>query len=133
MRRILLATTAATLFATAALAQEMKPLTTPLAEAPAGRYSVEKSHASITFKVLHMGLAYYTMRFNDFDATIELDPKKPEASKLNVTIKPASLDSNDKKLTAHTDNKDFFEVAKYPTITFVSTGIERRPATMKAK
>ncbi len=129
MRRLLLTTAATALLATSAFAAEMGPLNTPLAQAPAGDYSVEKSHASITFKVLHMGLAYYTMRFNDFDAKITLDPKKPEASKLNVTIKPASLDSNDPKMTAHTDNKDFFEVAKYPTITFVSTSIEKTSDT----
>lgn len=129
MRRLLLTTAATALIATSALAQEMKPLSTPLAQAPAGQYELEKSHASITFKVLHMGLAYYTMRFNDFDATIDLDPKKPEASKLNVSIKPASLDSNDKKLTEHTNNKDFFDVTKYPTITFVSTGIEKTSDT----
>lgn len=128
MRRFLLATTATALLATSALAQGA-PLNTPLAQAPAGAYELEKTHASITFKVLHMGLAYYTMRFNDFDATITLDPKKPEASTLNVTIKPASLDANNPKMTAHTDNKDFFEVAKYPTITFVSTGIEKTSDT----
>lgn len=129
MRRFLLATAATALFATHALAADMGPLTTPLAQAPAGAYELEKTHASITFKVLHMGLAYYTMRFNDFDATINLDPKKPEASKLNVTIKPASLDANNPKMTAHTDNQDFFNVAKYPTITFVSTGIEKTSET----
>lgn len=129
MRRFLLATAATTLLATGAFAQEMAPLTTPLAQAPAGAYELEKSHASITFKVLHMGLAYYTMRFDDFDAAITLDPAKPEASKLDVTIKPASLDSNNEKLTAHTSNKDFFDVEKYPTITFVSTGIEKTSDT----
>ena len=125
MRRYLLTTAATALFATHALAADMAPLTTPLAQAPAGEYTLEKTHASITFKVLHMGLAYYTMRFNDFDATINLNPQTPEASTLKVSIKPASLDANNAKMTAHTDNKDFFDVAKYPTITFVSTGIEK--------
>lgn len=125
MRRILLTTTASLMLATTALAADMKPLADPLAKAPAGVYELEKSHASITFTVMHMGLAAYTMRFNDFDANIQLDPAKPEASKLNVSIKPASLDANNAKLTAHTSNKDFFEVEKYPTITFVSKSIEK--------
>ncbi len=100
-----------------------------IAEAPSGLYELEKSHASITFKVMHMGFANYTMRFNDFDATINLDPKAPEKSKLDVTIRPASLDANNAKLTEHTSNKDFFDIAQYPTITFTSTKIEKTSAT----
>ena len=130
MRRTLLTSASILFLATAAMAApDMGPLTTPLAKAPAGAYEVEKTHASITFSVMHMGLAAYTMRFNDFDATIDLNPAKPEASKVNVTIKPASLDANNPKLTDHTNNKDFFEVAKYPTITFVSTVIEKTSDT----
>ena len=130
MRRTLLTSASILFFATAAMAAaDMGPLTTPLAKAPAGTYDLEKSHGSITFSVMHMGLAAYTMRFNDFDATINLDPAKPEASKVNVTIKPASLDSNNAKLTDHTNGTDFFEVEKYPTITFVSTGIEKTSDT----
>ena len=121
----------ALMLSTAAIAHAMEApaMNSDITQAPAGQYELEKSHASIVFKVMHMGLANYTMRFNDFDATIDLDAKAPEKSKLNVTIKPASLDSNDQKLTAHTSNKDFFEVAKYPTITFTSTKIEKTSDT----
>lgn len=129
MRRLMLTTTASLLLATTAFAQEMKPLAEPLSKAPAGAYELEKTHGSITFKVMHMGLAAYTMRFNDFDAAINLDPAKPEASSVNVTIKPTSLDSNNAKLTEHTNNKDFFDVTKYPTITFKSTKIEKTSDT----
>lgn len=126
MRRFMLTTTATMLLASCALAAEiMGPLTAPLAEAPAGTYELEKSHASITFTVMHMGLANYTMRFDDFDAKVNLDPAKPEASKLDVTIRPASLDSNNPKMTEHANNSDFFDVEKYPAITFTSTSIEK--------
>jgi len=126
MRRILLTTTSTVLLATAAFAADTPgPLTTPLAQAPAGAYALEKSHASITFKVMHMGLAAYTMRFNDFDAALKLDPAKPEASSVKVTIDPKSFDSNNPKMTAHATNADFLDVAKYPAITFVSTKVEK--------
>jgi polyisoprenoid-binding protein YceI len=129
MRSPVIAFAAAALLASSAFAQEAPVMSTDIAKAPAGQYVLEKSHASITFKAMHMGLANYTMRFNDFDATIDLDPAAPEKSKLNVTIKPASLDANNPKMTAHTDNEDFFNVAKFPTITFVSTKIEKLTPT----
>jgi polyisoprenoid-binding protein YceI len=110
-------------------AADAPPVSNDIAKAPAGTYELEKSHASITFKAMHMGFANYTMRFNDFDATIDLNPTAPEKSKINVTIRPNSLDSNNAKLTEHTDGKDFFNVAQHPTITFTSTKIEKTSAT----
>ena len=46
---------------------------------PAGAYQLEKPHGSLTFRVKHLGLSYYTARFADFDATLDFDPKAPEA------------------------------------------------------
>jgi polyisoprenoid-binding protein YceI len=131
MRLAILA--AALLTSTAAFAADAPPPYTPpttdISKAPSGHYVVEKDHASITFKVMHMGYAYYTMRFNDFDASIDLDRLKPEKSKVNVTIRPASLDSNNPKLTEHVSAKEFFDIAQYPTITFASTSIEKTDAS----
>lgn len=133
MRMTLLAVTTALCVSTSAFAADEKgpkptPVSTDISVAPAGEYVVEKSHASILFKVNHMGFADYTMRFNDFDATINLNPTAPEKSTVSATIKPASLDSNNPKLTEHTAGTDFFNVAKYPTITFTSTKIEKTDA-----
>ncbi len=130
MRRLLLASTTLALLATSAFAADAPTLdtTTDISKAPAGHYELEKNHASITFKVLHLGYAFYTMRFNDFDASIDLDPKKLEASKLAVTVKPSSLDANNAKLTEHVGTAEFLDFAKYPTITFASTSIERTGA-----
>lgn len=128
MRTTLLRATAFVLLASTTLAADAPPVTTEISKAPAGTYALEKNHASITFKVMHMGFAAYTMRFNDFDATVKLDPAAPEKSSVKATIKPASLDSNNPKLTEHTSGTDFFDVAKYPTITFTSTSIEKTGA-----
>ena len=125
MRRTLMATTALLLSTATFAADAPGPLSVPLAQAPAGAYALEKTHASITFRVMHMGLAAYTMRFNDFDAQLQLNPAKPEASSVEVTIDPKSFDSNNPKMTAHATNADFLDVAKYPTITFKSTKIEK--------
>lgn len=119
----------ALLLSTAAFAADAPAVSTDIAKAPAGAYALEKSHASITFKVMHMGFANYTMRFNDFDSAINLDPANPEKSSVTASIKPASLDANNAKLTAHTSGPDFFDVAKHPTITFKSTKVEKTGAT----
>lgn len=144
MRRILLTTAAILAFSPAFAAEEKKPaapakteaaapaaptVSSDISLAPAGEYVLEKNHASISFKARHMGFADYLMRFNDFDATIALDPKAPEKSSVTATIKPASLDSNNPKMTEHTSGKDFFNVPTFPTITFKSTKIEKTGAT----
>ncbi len=123
--RIITALIPALLLSSTAMAQAV---TTDIAKAPAGTYELEKGHASITFKAMHLGYAHYAMRFNDFDATLNLDPTAPEKSTLNVTIIPASLDSHNQQLTQHTSGKDFFDIEKYPTITFTSTRIEKTSA-----
>lgn len=124
MRTAILLTTM--LLATTAMAADEAPaVSTDISKAPAGDYVLEKNHASITFKVMHMGFANYVMRFNDFDANLNLDPKNPEKSTLDVTILPASLDSHNQQLTQHTSGKDFFNIAQYPSITFKSTKIEK--------
>lgn len=143
MRQLLLTTAAILAFSPAFAAEEKKPAAPAKAEAakpaapavsgdialaPAGEYVLEKSHASIGFKVRHMGFADYAMRFNDFDATITLDPKAPEKSSVNATVKVASFDSNNPKLLEHVSGKDFFNAPTFPTITFTSTSIEKTGA-----
>ena len=131
MRPLLLRTTALMLFAATAMAAGEAPppaASNDIGNAPSGHYALEKNHANITFKVLHMGYAFYTMRFNEFDATLDLDAAKPEASRVQASITPASLDANNPKLTEHVGTADFLDYAQYPTITFRSTGIEKTGA-----
>jgi polyisoprenoid-binding protein YceI len=94
----------------------------PLAEASAGLYHLDKTHASVTMKLAHMGLSYYTMRFDSLDASYTYDPAQPAASKISVTIDPKSVDTDNPTLNKEI-LADFFEVGKYPTITFSSTAV----------
>ncbi len=143
MRHVLL-TTLAILAATPAFAAEEKKAPTPvkaeeakpaaptvstdIAQAPAGDYVLEKNHASIAFKARHMGFSDYLMRFNDFDASITLDPKAIEKSSVKAEVKVASFDSNNPKLLEHVSTKDFFNASAFPTISFVSKKIEKTGA-----
>ncbi len=105
--------------------------TATLAELPAGKYELDKTHASITWKVMHMGLAKYTARFNTFDSTVTLDPAAIENSTVTVDISPMSIETDypnpeqedfDKKLAT---GENWFNAGTYPDIKFVSKTIEK--------
>ena len=97
------------------------------AKAPAGVYVLDKNHASLTMRLSHMGMSGYTLRFDRFDAHYAYDPANPEASKLEVSIDADSLDVGDPK-TGQKFAHEFLDSGAAPTITFVSTAIQRDPA-----
>ncbi len=105
--------------APAALAQQMS---SDPATAPGGTYHLDPKHASVTLKLSHMGLSYYTMRFDKIDASYSYDPANPTASRINVSIDPASIDTDDKSFNGEIADQ-FLEAGKYPTISFVSTAV----------
>ena len=88
-----------------------------------GEYVIDKEgmHASIQFRVSHLGFSWLWGRFNDFDGEFTYDKQDPTASKINVTINTASVDSNHAERDKHLRGKDFLYVEKYPQAKFVST------------
>ena len=93
---------------------------------PAGAYQLERPHGSLTFRVKHLGLSWYTARFADFDATLEFDPKAPAASHVKAIINPLSVRTDnaadpgwDKRI-----GQDMLKGADSPQIIFDSTSIE---------
>jgi polyisoprenoid-binding protein YceI len=92
--------------------------TTAIAE----NYVIDKKgqHASINFKIKHLGYSWLIGRFNDFDGAFSYDEKNPSASKVNVTIQTASVDSNHAERDKHLRSPDFLNVGAHPTSTFVS-------------
>ncbi len=81
------------------------------------------AHASIHFEIQHLGYSWLLGRFNDFEGTFSYDPEDVAASKVNVTIDPASVDSNHAERDKHLRGSDFLHVEKYPEAKFVSTGV----------
>ncbi|HUA78872.1 MAG TPA: YceI family protein [Dyella sp.] len=92
---------------------------------PAGSYHVDKSHASLTLRVNHMGFSTYTTRFSRFDASLTFDPSNIPASKLEATIESASLEMDDapKMCTDIVRGPQLVDAAKYPKIVFRSEKI----------
>ena len=95
------------------------PSTQDPAKVPAGTYVLDKRHASLIAKTLHMGFSHYTLRFDGLDGGFTYDPANWQATKVNISIDPKSIDTE-----IPTFNKQvagFFEPDKYPAITFVTT------------
>lgn len=90
---------------------------------PAGSYVLEKTHASITARVMHHGYSLYTFRFDKFDASYDYDPKSPESAKVKVTVDTKSMNTG----LAKADKDfpvEFLKADVNPTATFVSTAIK---------
>lgn len=92
----------------------------------AADYAIDKEgqHAFINFKTGHMGFSMLHGRFNDFDGSFSWDAENPQASKVNVTINTASVDSNHAERDKHLRSADFLNVGEHPQATFVSTHVE---------
>jgi len=80
------------------------------------------AHASIKFRVQHLGYSWLYGRFNDFSGKFSYDEKQPEKASVEVTINTSSVDSNHAERDKHLRSDDFLNVAKYPEAKFVSTG-----------
>lgn len=78
-------------------------------------------HASIQFKIAHLGYSWLWGRFNDFDGHFSYDKNNPEAAKIEVTINTISIDSNNAERDKHLRGDEFLDVEKYPQSRFVST------------
>lgn len=101
---------------------------------PAGEYRVEKSHASLVFRVNHLGFSQYTASFSEFDAVMQLDPANPGAATLTATVNPRSLTLINAPAGFHAEliGPQFLDAAQYPEMRFVSRSVELTgPATAR--
>ncbi len=90
----------------------------------ATEYGFDKAHSHIGFSVTHI-LSKVPGEFKDYDGTFSFDPANPEAGKIDVTIQAASINTDNEMRDHHLQSADFFDVEKYPTIAFKSTGVSK--------
>lgn len=93
--------------------------------ANAADYTIDTkgAHASVNFKISHLGYSYILGRFNKFEGTFSYDKDNLAASKVMVTVDTTSLDSNHSERDKHLKDKSFINASKYSTATFESTSI----------
>ena len=94
--------------------------------ARAADYAIDTKgqHASINFRIKHLGFSWLTGRFDKFSGTFSFDKAKPDASSVKVEIDTASLNSNHGERDKHLRGKDFLDVTTYPKATFESTSVK---------
>jgi polyisoprenoid-binding protein YceI len=98
-----------------------------LAVAEPVTYKVDADHSGVGFSIRHF-VSNTTGRFKDFDGTIKYDKAAPAASSVEFTIQTASIDTANNDRDEHLRGADFFDVQKFPTMTFVSTGVTPKDA-----
>ena len=97
-------------------------------DAPAGSYKLDKTHASLVFRVDHLGLSNYTARFTRLDGELQLDPANPGAASITATVDPRSLETDypdpEPDFDAELQGGSWLDAARFPKITFRSTKVE---------
>jgi polyisoprenoid-binding protein YceI len=88
---------------------------------PTGTYSIDPSHSSVEFAVRHMGIATVRGQATEFEGTIDATGERPT---LEGTVQVASISTQDEQRDQHLGAPDFFDVQRFPQISFRSNGIE---------
>jgi polyisoprenoid-binding protein YceI len=91
-----------------------------------GDYQIDPAHSIIGFAIRHLEINWVEGRFKDFKGTIHFDDSDITKSSVEFTAKVESIDTGVEARDKHLRTADFFDVAKYPEMTFKSTRIERK-------
>ena len=107
-----------------AQAQLPPPSSEPI---PSGKYTLDKPHASLLFRVNHLGFSSFTGRFTRYDAQLDFDPKNPGAARVDVTIDPRSVTTDSAPegfLEMLVTGKEWLDANEFPEMKFTSRRIE---------
>lgn len=88
-------------------------------------YDVDPAHSRIGFSVKHLMIATVPGNFNEFSGKFDFDAAKGELKSSELTVQAASINTNNAKRDEHLRSPDFFDVAKYPTITLTNSKIKK--------
>ena len=89
----------------------------------ADTFAIDPSHSEVGFQIRHF-VSQARGRFNEFSGTVDMDPKNLPASSVDFKIKAASIDTNQPDRDKHLRSPEFFDVEKFPEITFKSKSIK---------
>ena len=89
-----------------------------------GTWTIDEGHSRIGFATRHAMVTRVRGAFNDVAGTAVFDPEDPASSHVEVTVQMASIDTRNESRDEHLRSADFFDVATYPLMTFVSTSVE---------
>lgn len=87
-------------------------------------YTLDPMHTAVEFHINHFGFSNPSGKFMNIQGTLVLDQQNPAASKVNVTIPIASIDTDIAKLDEHVKGKEFLDAEAFPTATYVSDRVD---------
>lgn len=90
-------------------------------------WKIDRAHTEAEFKVKHMMITNVKGRFSGVSGTLSLDEQDVTNSEVDVTIPVATIDTREPDRDTHLKSADFFDVEKFPTLSFKSTSAVRRP------
>ncbi len=93
--------------------------------ASASTWNIDPDHSNVGFKVRHLMISNVKGNFGKHSGTVEINDKDITKSRVEVTIDTSSINTNVQKRDEHLRSADFFDVAKFPTMTFVSKKVAR--------
>jgi polyisoprenoid-binding protein YceI len=86
-------------------------------------YQIDPAHTHAQFKVRHLMVSNVKGDFDKVTGSVEYDDANPGASKINIVVDVNSISTREPQRDAHLKSADFFDAEKFPTMTFVSTGV----------
>lgn len=98
--------------------------TTDPTQLPSGQWTLDPAHASAIWSVRHIGLSWYSGRFDRISASLDFDPENPEAAQLTAIIEAASISTGDPDFDEDLRGGGWFDADDHPQIVFVSQRIE---------
>jgi len=94
---------------------------TDVTELRGGGYVLDPDHASLVFKINHLGFSTFIGSFDDFDASLDFDPENIENSSLEVIVNMASLDVNLPEFEEELKGSNWFDVERFPQAVYRTT------------
>ena len=94
-------------------------------------YQIDPSHSSATFSIKHMMIAKVHGGFEKISGKLNYDLGHPDLSSIEVALETASINTREAQRDAHLKSADFFDVEKYPQITFKSVKVEKNQTQLK--
>ena len=89
----------------------------------AATYKIDPAHSAVTFRITHLTISRVQGRFDRFSGSIEYEAGKPKLWKAEASIETASVNTNSEKRDEHLRGANFFDVAKFPAMTFKSAKV----------
>ena len=96
-------------------------------------YTLQPNYTQGVFRWDHLGFSSPAAQFGQAEGTLEFDAKNPSQASVKVTIPLTSFSTSVPELDEHLRSADFFDAAKFPTVTFASTNVERGSGSGKLR